>query len=256
MKKLWVFFFPVFLFVGMGLPVSENAFEEQSSLTTTTFKSTDGLQITGDIYASENPDAPWILLFHQAGYSRGEYREIAPKLNKIGFNCLAIDQRSGNEINGVENKTHKAAEKDHLPTKYPDAFPDMEAALLHVKNRFHARKMIVWGSSYSASLVFILASKYQSDVAAIIAFSPGEYFTFEGKKIADFSKDVAHPVFISSASSEHDDWKKIFESLDSKVKIGFLPSTEGNHGSKALWESNEGSEEYWKAVTAFLENQL
>ena len=256
MKKLLVLFFPVFLIVGMGLPGCKNVFGEQAIFTTTTFKSTDGLEITGDIYATNNPDAPWILLFHQAGYSRGEYREIAPKLNEMGFNCLAIDQRSGNEVNGVVNMTHKAAEKDHLATEYPDAFPDLEAALLHVKNRFHTRKMIIWGSSYSASLVFILASKHQSDVTAVVAFSPGEYFTSEGKKVADFAKDVDCPVFITSASSEHDDWKNIYESLGSKANVGFLPAEEGNHGPKALWESKEGNEEYWKAITMFLKNLL
>jgi len=251
-----VLFFPVFLFVGMGLPNFENVFEGQSNMTTTTFKSTDGLQITADVYTTENPDAPWIILFHQAGYSRGEYREIAPKLNEMGFNCMAVDQRSGNEVNGVENMTHKAAVEKNLKTKYPDAFPDLEAALLHAKKRFYARKSIIWGSSYSASLVFILASKYPSDVAAIAAFSPGEYFTFEGKKIADFAKDVECPVFITSAASEQKDWKKIYESTGSEIKVGFLPSTEGFHGSKALWESKEGHDEYWTALTNFLKNQL
>jgi predicted alpha/beta hydrolase len=202
MKKLLVLFFPVFLLVGMGLPNFENVFEGQSNMTTTTFKSTDGLQITADIYATQNPDAPWIILFHQAGYSRGEYRPIAPKLNEMGFNCMAIDQRSGEGVNEVENETHKAAINKKLKTKYPDAYPDLEAALLHVKNRFHARKMIIWGSSYSASLVFILASKHKSDVAAIAAFSPGEYFTFEEKKIADFAEDIECPVFITSSASE------------------------------------------------------
>jgi hypothetical protein len=40
---------------------------------------------------------PYILLSHQAGSNRAEYAPIAPRLVKPGFNCLAIDQRSGGE---------------------------------------------------------------------------------------------------------------------------------------------------------------
>ena len=259
MKKTLVLFFPTFLFISLGfssLKEGASLFEKESTMTTTTFQSKDGLTITADVYATKNPDAPWILLFHQAGYSRGEYREIAPKLNEMGFNCMAIDQRSGEGVNNVENETYKAATNKNMKTKYPDAYPDLEAALLHVKSKFHSKKIIIWGSSYSASLVFILGSKYKEDVSAIAAFSPGEYFTFEGKKIADFAKSIECPVFITSSASEQKDWKNIYESLGSKIKIGFLPSSEGFHGSKALWETKDGNEEYWKSLSKFLENQL
>ena len=33
-----------------------------------------------DLYIAHDASAPFILLFHQAGWSRGEYLEIAPKL--------------------------------------------------------------------------------------------------------------------------------------------------------------------------------
>src|SRR5262245_54570689 len=63
-----------------------------------TFPSKDGLPVTADLY-HVNDSLPVILLCHQARFSRGEYREAAVKLNKFGFNCLAIDQRSGQEVN-------------------------------------------------------------------------------------------------------------------------------------------------------------
>lgn len=45
-----------------------------------TFKATDGLLVTGNLYAI-GKDKPVILLGHQAGYNREEYIDIAPKLN-------------------------------------------------------------------------------------------------------------------------------------------------------------------------------
>src|SRR6185436_15003460 len=72
------------------------------------FKAKDGLNITADWYPVSS-EMPIILLCHQAKSSRGEFSETALKLNKFGFNCLAIDLRSGEESNGVLNETTKEA---------------------------------------------------------------------------------------------------------------------------------------------------
>jgi len=58
------------------------------------FPSVDGLIISGTIYQIDDT-SPSILLCHQAGFNMHEYDEIAPKLNALGFNCIAVDQRSG-----------------------------------------------------------------------------------------------------------------------------------------------------------------
>ena len=68
------------------------------------FQSKDDITITADCYKVDE-SSPYILLFHQAGSSRGEYKEIAGKLTNLGYNCLAVDLRSGNEVNNVVNET-------------------------------------------------------------------------------------------------------------------------------------------------------
>ena len=88
---------------------------------TITFKASDGISVTADLYMPHKATAPFIILYHQAGYSRGEYRSIAPQLNEMGFNCMAVDQRSGDKVNGVINETHKGAVASKLPTEYLDA---------------------------------------------------------------------------------------------------------------------------------------
>ena len=196
-------------------------------------------------------DAPFIILYHQAGYSRGEYRQIAPKLNKLGFNCMAIDQRSGKEVNGVINQTNIEAEKLNKPTQYIDAIPDLEAAYLYVKYKLKPNKIIIWGSSYSAAIMFYLGSAHYNGVNGILAFSPGEYFKINGKEIKSYSSKVKCPVFITSAKNEYDQWKGIYNPIKS-TKSSFLPKNIGKHGSKALWSDNNGHEEYWNAVTNFL----
>lgn len=218
---------------------------------TITFKANDGTSVTADLYMAHKADAPFIILYHQAGYSRGEYRSIAPQLNAMGFNCLAVDQRSGDKVNGVINETHKGAVASKLPTEYLDAIPDMEAAYLYVKYSIKPDKIILWGSSYSAAILFYLGSVHHKNLSGILCFAPGNYFKINNKELKTFAARITCPVFVTSAKSEFKNWNSIYDQIRSD-KSYFLPESEGKHGSKALWSDNPSHQEYWAAVTKFL----
>ena len=242
------------IFLGLALLIHEHTAQGQKAAftgQTIQFSSGDGIEVTADLYMTGEKDAPFIILYHQAGYSRGEYREIAPKLNAMGYNCMAVDQRSGNEVAGVLNLTHKAAAEKNLPTEYLDALTDVEAAYVYVKHGIKPEKLILWGSSYSAALMFYMGSEHHENISGVLAFAPGEYFQINGKAIKTFASRVTAPVFITSAKNEYDNWKLIYDAVQSE-KFSYLPENEGKHGSKALWKNNPGNEEYWDAVTRFL----
>ena len=220
---------------------------------TVTFKASDGIRVTADLYMAHESSAPFIILYHQAGYSRGEYRSIAPKLNVMGFNCLAVDQRSGDKVNGVINETHKVAVADKLPTEYLDAIPDIEAAYLYVKYSIKPDKIILWGSSYSASILFFMGSEHHNNLSGILCFAPGNYFKINNKELKTFAAKITCPLFVTSAKSEYKNWKGMYDQVKSE-KSYFLPETEGKHGSKALWNDNPSHQAYWTAVTKFLKS--
>ncbi|HIE16476.1 MAG TPA: hypothetical protein EYP69_06090, partial [Bacteroidales bacterium] len=119
-----------------------------------TFKAKDGLTIYATEYVT-NENNPYILLFHQAGYSKGEFKEIAPKLLNLGYNCLAVDLRSGSDVNFVPNETAAEAKRLHLSTTYLDAKQDIEAAIKYVSSK-NDKPIILFGSSYSASLALLV----------------------------------------------------------------------------------------------------
>ncbi len=227
---------------------------------TISFPSGDGLMITADVYAPrEDKSTPFIVLFHQAGWSRGEYLEIAPRLNDLGFNCMAIDQRSGNTVNGVENETARRARSVGKGTGYVDAMQDVEAALAYAREHYATGRMIAWGSSYSSSLVLRVAGVHPEMVDAVVSFSPGEYFSGEGKPaswVREAAEKIRKPVFITSAGNERDKWTAIYEAVPSGEKTYYLPETNGQHGSRALWRQFEDSDGYWKAVEPFLRKFL
>ncbi len=223
------------------------------------FSSKDELAITADAYIAHPKEAPFIVLFHQASWSRGEYLEIAPQLNQMGFNCMAIDQRSGDQINGLVNETKKRATAAGKQTDYLDALGDMYSAIAYAKKHYSTGKMIIWGSSYSASLSLKIAGDAKEKIDAVLAFAPGEYFKKPSEKaitIKSSAKNIQIPTFITSAKNEKDNWWEIYQSINTSTKKYYLPKTQGSHGSRALWKKFPHSESYWTATKIFLKQFL
>ena len=219
------------------------------------FKSDDGLEVVADLYMMHPDTARFIIFFHQAGWSRGEYNEIAPMMNHLGYNCLAVDQRSGNAVNGIKNETAINAKAGMKETQYIHAISDMLAAIGYVRKYLTKEKLIIWGSSYSSSLVLKIAGDEPEICDAVMAFSPGEYFSSAGKPADFIQKSAANimvPVFITSARNEKGNWWKIYEAIPSVSKTFFLPKASGFHGSRALWQNNDPHKEYRNAVIDFL----
>jgi dienelactone hydrolase len=216
---------------------------------TVTFPSKDGLIITADEYITEDTMA-YMILCHQAGYSRGEYSETASRFQKFGYNCLAIDARSGKEINGIKNETAVLAAKKRKPTEYLDAEQDILAAIDYAFKK-SKKKVILVGSSYSASLVLKIATTNEK-VKAVIAFSPGEYFG-DKLNLKETIKTLDKPVFVTSSKGEAADLYLLMKDVKSQNKTQFTPSSSGDHGSKALWkETNPNYHEYWMALLMFM----
>jgi dienelactone hydrolase len=239
---------------AVAAPVMAGAAEALS------FTASDGVRVFADYYPAEGKatatakTAPLILLFHQAGSNRGEYATIAPALTKLGFAALAIDQRSGGNSWGRVNETVQ-----HLghSSDYAAAFVDFEAALQWVQSNGHGGKVIVWGSSYSAALVFLLAAKHKGEVAAVLAFSPGEYLG-GAATVRRAAAQLTVPIFVTSAKNDDEiaAARTILDAAPARVKTQFVPRIAGVHGSATLRldRNTEGSGENWDAVKAFLAN--
>lgn len=216
--------------------------------TTITFPAKDSVTITADLYFVSDT-LPYMVLCHQAGYSRGEYRETAWKFIKLGFNCIAVDARSGKEVKGVENETAISAKEKNKPTTYLDAEKDIIAAINYAYKK-SGKQIILVGSSYSASLAMKIGTTNKK-VKAVIAFSPGEYF---GDKlnlksaISNYSK----PLFVTSAKGEAPEVTTLISNIQSPLVTQFVPKEEGIHGSSALWKSTPNYNEYWREIIIFL----
>ncbi len=214
----------------------------------------DGVKVHGEFWpaADAKLSTPLILAFHQAGSSHAEYAPLAPRLNRAGFHVLAIDQRSGGSEFGGTNLTVAGLGRS---TGYAAALPDLEAALAWGKLRSKGAPIIVWGSSYSAALVFLLAGKHPADVAGLLAFSPGEYLGAPNA-VASAAGTVRVPVFVTQSSDADEtlESRAILQATASSDKTLALPKRQGLHGSATLRADRnaQGAEDNWSAVLGFL----
>jgi len=214
------------------------------------FNSLDSLKISAHLYQIDD-SSPVILLCHQARFNKFEYAGIADRLNKMGFNCLAIDQRSGGPIGNRQNQTYLRARKLDKSVDYLDAEPDIRASILYLSNRFNS-KVILWGSSYSSTLALYLAAD-MNEVSAVLSFSPGNYMADKKGSLVDVLKDFEKPMFLTSSKSEAKGVSQLLNEHElTKDQIQFIPEGNGHHGSRALWINQIGGEEYWLAVGLFL----
>lgn len=215
-----------------------------------TFKSLDGLIVTGNLYEAD-ANAHVILLCHQAGYNKFEYADIAPRLNEMGFNALAIDQRSGGVFAGKRNSTFDQAKSMGLSTEFLDAQQDIEAAANFLYEKYD-QKVIAWGSSYSSSLVLHVAAK-SDKIMGTISFSPGDYFGEERPSLASVFSELEKPFLVTSSKRESVELSRLLEGVNlGQNQQQFIPEGNGYHGSRALWEGQKGGEEYWNVLKLFL----
>ncbi len=185
----------------------------------------DGVSISGLAYTADHPKAI-VLLFHQAESSKAEYATIAPRLVVAG--------RLGK------------------PASYEQAKPDLEAALDWATAKH--LPVVLWGSSYSASLVFEVAAEHPQEVSAVMAFSPGEYFDDTGA-VARAAAKVRAPIYVTSSpdAGEVSDAKAILAASPARSKTQYVPQF-GVHGAATLIEAQDpkGAAENWKHALAFL----
>jgi len=214
-------------------------------------RSPDRVSVSALVYEAAHPKAV-ILLFHQAGSSKAEYATIAPRLAAAGYTALAIDQRSGGSLYGPNETVSRLGRS----TSYEETKPDLVAALDWAVPQH--LPVVLWGSSYSAALVFEVAAEHADEVSAVVAFSPGEYLKKSGA-VARASALVHAPIYVTSSPDpeEVNAARNILSASPAAAKTQFVPKF-GVHGSSTLIESRDskGAAENWEHVLAFLATLL
>lgn len=216
------------------------------------FEASDGVKVYGEFIKTYISN-PTILLFHQGGSnSRGEYTPIVPRLVQEGFNVLAIDQRQGGQAFGSYNRTVAELDDDF---SFCEAYLDLKAALNFVSEHRYSKHIILWGSSYSGSLVVKLASEHYEKISGVLAFSPASGGPMAECKADLYFDDLTVPLLLLRPSQELEiESSKIQFELARKKGFQVYQADIGTHGSSMLVEKRaEGdTEKNWQVVLSFL----
>ena len=223
------------------------------------FYTADSIKVFGDFYELSK-DNPTILLFHQGGANaRGEYHKIIPKLLNMEHNVLAIDQRIGGQIFGEYNRTiaHIAYQDfSYNGYTYCSAYPDLEGALKYIKKQGFDKQIILWGSSYSATLSIQLANNYQNEIAAVLAFSPASGNPMKECLPDPYFSTLKVPLLLLRPPNE-----AALENVQKQMEIAkaaghqIYVAKSGVHGSSMLLSDRVGGDtaQNWDVVINFLE---
>lgn len=215
--------------------------------------SADSLKMTADEYVI-SADKPYILLFHEQESSRGEFFTIAQRLNKMDYNCLAVDLRNGGNNNFVSNETAKLCRENKCARGAEYIEMDIEASIDYAFNK-SKQPVILFGSGANGSLSLKIASENEN-VEAVVAFSPGEYF-LPNIHIQDTITNLKMPTFISSSLSEIPYISQLASGIDEQYVTMFEPKLgEGKRGTASLNADNENNSEYWLALMIFFKELL
>ncbi len=213
-----------------------------------TLHTSDGVSVFGTLTKAHPGNARIILLFHQARGNRHEYDPVIPALTHLGYDTLATDQRSGGELFGGTNDTVKTLGHS---TDYLTALPDLEAALEWARGH-HYRTIVMVGSSYSSSLAILLAARRQSEMTALAAFSPGEYFE-NRNLVKEAAAKITIPFFITTDPDEEGNVTEVLRNAHGSNIVRYKPAA-GVHGASTLVAARdpEGYKENLQHFTAFL----
>ena len=204
----------------------------------------DGVEVFGTPYFGDlPPEAPLVLLFHQGGSDgRGEYEPLIPWLNASGYRAVAWDLRAGGDVHGGVNRTAAALPTD-VSNDFCSAYSDMKAALGYVREQGLADEVVVWGSSYSAALVFRLAAEYPGDISGLVAFSPASGGPMASCRARAWVDRVTAPMLVLRPGAEMDNPSAV-EQRDLLIQAGvrFEVIEAGVHGSSMLVDARTGED--------------
>ena len=219
---------------------------------TVSFRAVDNHTINADYYETFAESNKYMLMFHQAEYSRGEYQQIAERMIKLDFNCLAVDLRYGKEVNYVNNETAEQARQNKMNVTLLSCEKDIEAAINYIQTNDPSALIFLMGSSFSASLCLKVA-KDRGDIQAVIAYSPGEFFNT--LSIGEYIKGLKTPTYIGCTQSEYPYVQQLSAGIEASKFVVYKPENgNGKHGVETLWWDSDTREECWLSLMFFLKD--
>ena len=164
-----------------------------------TFKTTDGVKISGNFLKPDKEHSPVFLLLHMMPSTKESWNSFASLLNRNGFAVLAIDLRGHGksiEKNGMILDYREFKDPDHR-----ESMKDIAAAkeFLAKQKNIDATRMALAGASIGANLSLWHASM-DKDIKLLILLSPG--LNYRGIIAEDLAPKYSGPVYLLASEGD------------------------------------------------------
>lgn len=187
-----------------------------------TFKTRDGVTITGNYFKPQRKQAPVFLLLHMMPATRESWNEFASIIQKNGYAALAIDMRGHGEStdrNGVMLDYKEFKDEEHR-----SSMNDIASAreFLAGKSEVDISRIAIAGASIGANLALWQAS-IDRDVRLIMLLSPGlNYRGILAEELAARFKGYVYILASEGDTKAADSSRKLATVFSGETKMEIL----------------------------------
>lgn len=139
---------------------------------TSTFRSSDGLQLYLQGWEPDEGVRAVICLIHGLGEHSGRYAHIAHFLLSSGYAVISFDLRGHGNSEGI---------RGHFPS-IDVVLQDLDALLLVARERYPDVPVFLYGQSLGGILVLTYVLRYKPELAGVVSSSPGLRTALEKQK--------------------------------------------------------------------------
>ncbi len=143
-----------------------------------TFRTKDGVLITGNYFKPQKKNSPVFLLLHMMPATKESWNIFAQRLWECGFACLAIDLRGHGE--SIDKNGKRIDYKEFNDAEHRDSLNDIESAkeFLSRQKDVDISRFAIAGASIGANLALWQAFM-DKDVMLLVLLSAG--LNYRGK---------------------------------------------------------------------------
>lgn len=167
----------------------------------------DKLSLAGTYWAPKGKQAaPGALLIHGAGGKRGDFEELAKRLNKMGFAVLTLDLRGHGESVTDDADWARLAPADRT-TLWAFATRDIKAGVdfLREQKEVHSSSLVLVGHQAGSTLIARHAVKDENVRAIALLDPPSDEAEMYGFHLDKDIEDLGGlPTYISVPKDSHE----------------------------------------------------
>jgi alpha-beta hydrolase superfamily lysophospholipase len=200
-------------------------------------KTRDNQEIAADFYNRPLPQPKgWIVYLHMMPATKESWRELAEKLESLGYVGLAIDFRGHGRSTGGPLGYQKFSDTEHQRK-----INDLEAAILYLKNQGAAEeKIILIGASIGANLALWWLADHPAFKTAILLSAGLNYRQIKTEPLAQKLQPSQKILFLTSQDDERSggnnarENEALFAAISQNVSKKIIIYQRAGHGTEII----------------------